>query len=68
MIANAPFLECLEDLNPLFVYESRMSFLMRLAQTRQGTERLLESRVLPVLSQVDFLDARPEPDDAYSGG
>ncbi|KAI5120013.1 hypothetical protein M0805_008474 [Coniferiporia weirii] len=54
-----------DDLNPLYVYEAKMTFLIRLAQTRQGAERLLDSRVLPILSQVDFLDARPEADDSY---
>ncbi|TDL27118.1 hypothetical protein BD410DRAFT_714859 [Rickenella mellea] len=54
-----------DDLNPLYVYEAKMSFLIRLAQTRRGAERLLESRVLPILAQVDFLDARPEDDEAF---
>ncbi|KAH8115108.1 nucleoporin Nup186/Nup192/Nup205 [Phellopilus nigrolimitatus] len=54
-----------DDLNPLYVYEAKMSFLIRIAQTRQGAERLLESRILPILSQVDFLDARPEADESF---
>ena len=41
-----------------------MSFLVRLAQTRHGAERLLECRLLHILAQIDFLDARPEPDDS----
>lgn len=44
-----------------------MSFLIHLSQSRQGAERLLESRLLPILSQVDFLDARPEVDETYNG-
>ena len=44
-----------------------MSFLIRLAESRHGAERLLESRILPILAQVDFLDARPEPDESYAG-
>ncbi|KAL5524938.1 hypothetical protein ACEPAF_8807 [Sanghuangporus sanghuang] len=52
-----------DDLNPLFVYETKMSFFIRLVQTRQGAERLLESRILRILSQVDFLDTRPESAD-----
>ena len=48
----------LDDLNPLYVYEAKMSLLVRMAQTRQGAERLLEARVLPILADCDYLDAR----------
>ncbi|EJD04791.1 uncharacterized protein FOMMEDRAFT_153883 [Fomitiporia mediterranea MF3/22] len=53
-----------DDLNPLYVYETKVTFFIRLSQSRQGSERLLESRILPVLSHVDFLDSRPEPGDS----
>ena len=56
-----------DDLNPLYVYESKMSLLVRMAQTRQGAERLLEARVLPILADCDFLDARPEADKSFLG-
>ena len=59
--------EPLDDLNPLYVYESKMSFLIRLGESRHGAERLLECRVLPILSQMDFLDSRPEPDENTAG-
>ena len=45
-----------------------MSLLVRMTQTRQGAERLLESRVLPILADCDYLDARPEADQAFLGG
>ncbi|KAG2143441.1 nucleoporin Nup186/Nup192/Nup205 [Suillus bovinus] len=54
-----------DDLNPLYVYESKMSFLIRMAQTRLGAERLLEARIFPVLSQCEFLDTRPEADQSF---
>ncbi|KAI0351635.1 hypothetical protein OH77DRAFT_1429461 [Trametes cingulata] len=54
-----------DDLNPLYVYEAKMSLLIRMAQTRQGAERLLEVRVLPILADCDYLDARPEADQAF---
>ncbi|RPD60781.1 hypothetical protein L227DRAFT_653063 [Lentinus tigrinus ALCF2SS1-6] len=54
-----------DDLNPLYVYEAKMSLLVRMAQTRQGAERLLEARVLPILADCDYLDARPEADQAF---
>ena len=56
-----------DDLNPLYVYEAKIAFYIRLAQTRQGAERLLDSRILQILSQVDFLDARPEGPEANLG-
>ncbi|KAJ8091309.1 hypothetical protein PM082_015027 [Marasmius tenuissimus] len=54
-----------DDLNPLYVYEAKMSFFIRLAQTRAGAERLLQSRLIPVLAQCDYLDARPEADSSF---
>lgn len=53
------------SLNALYVYESQMAFLGRLASTREGAERLLESRLFEVLAQADFLAARPEQDQDF---
>lgn len=44
-----------------------MSLLIRMAQNRQGAERLLEARAIPVLADCDYLDARPEADQAFMG-
>lgn len=51
-----------ESLNALYVYEAKMSLLIKIAQTRQGADRLQDARVLSVLAQCDFLNARPEKD------
>ncbi|CUA76159.1 Nuclear pore complex protein Nup205 [Rhizoctonia solani] len=51
-----------ESLNALYVYEAKMSLLIKIAQTRQGADRLQDARVLAVLAQCDFLNARPEKD------
>lgn len=70
MISNLNFADwCLlsDDLNPLFVYEAKMSFLIRLAENRRGAERLIDCRILHVLAQVDFLDTRPEADESFIG-
>jgi len=56
-----------DDLNALYVYETKMSLLVQISQTRQGAERLLESRVITILSQCDYLDARPETDQMFVG-
>lgn len=56
-----------DELNPLYVYEARMSLLVRMAQTRSGAERLLENRLVIALAECDFLDARPEADQAFLG-
>jgi len=58
----------LEDLNALYVYEAKMSLFIRIAQTRQGAERLIEARVLPILADCDFLDTLPEVDQSFIGG
>jgi nuclear pore complex protein Nup205 len=44
-----------------------MSLLIRMAQTRAGAERLLDAQLLIILSQCDFLDARPEADQSFVG-
>ncbi|PFH47615.1 hypothetical protein AMATHDRAFT_67405 [Amanita thiersii Skay4041] len=54
-----------DDLNPLYVYEAKMSFFIRLAQTRNGAERLLEAQLLQILARCDYLDATPEADQAF---
>ena len=45
-----------------------MSLFIRMAQTRSGAERLLDSQLIPILSQCDYLDARPEADQTFLGG
>ncbi|KAL1731452.1 nucleoporin Nup186/Nup192/Nup205 [Schizophyllum commune] len=54
-----------DDLNPLYVYEAKMSLFTQMALTRQGAERLLESRLIAILTECDYLDARPEADQAF---
>lgn len=60
------------SLNAMYVYESSMAFFIRLAQTRRGSERLVDARIFDVLSQVDFLQDCPQAqypyaqDDEYS--
>ncbi|KAJ7310948.1 hypothetical protein DFH08DRAFT_974109 [Mycena albidolilacea] len=54
-----------DDLNPLYIYEAKMSLFMRMAQTRLGAERLLEAQLIPILSQCNYLDARPEADQSF---
>ncbi|KII84114.1 hypothetical protein PLICRDRAFT_702060 [Plicaturopsis crispa FD-325 SS-3] len=54
-----------DDLNPLYVYEAKMSLFIRMAQTRAGAERLLEAQLITVLAQCDYLDARPEADQSF---
>lgn len=44
-----------------------MSLLCRLAQGRGGAERLVESHLIPILGQCDFIEARPEMDQAFIG-
>lgn len=56
-----------DNLNPLYVYEAKTALLVRIAQTRQGAERLLDSRIFSLLTHCDFLDARPQNDHAFLG-
>ncbi|KAI0042606.1 hypothetical protein FA95DRAFT_1610066 [Auriscalpium vulgare] len=54
-----------DDLNSLYVYEAKLSLLIRIARTRQGAERLLEARVLPTLGDCEYLDTLPEADQSF---
>jgi len=44
-----------------------MALLVRIAQTHLGAEKLLDSRIIHVLSQCDFIEARPEADQSFLG-
>ena len=54
-------------MNSLYVYEAKMSLFIRMTQSRAGAERLLEAQLLPILAQCDYLDTRPEADQAFIG-
>ncbi|KAF9463318.1 nucleoporin Nup186/Nup192/Nup205 [Collybia nuda] len=54
-----------DDLNPLYVYEAKMSLFVRMTQTRGGAERLLEAQLIPMFAKCDYLDARPEADQSF---
>ncbi|KAJ1674555.1 hypothetical protein EV182_003043 [Spiromyces aspiralis] len=45
-------------LNPLYIYEAKMAFFIRLAQRRDGAEKLMENGIVEVLTDCKFLDSR----------
>lgn len=53
--------DALGSLNALYVYEAKMTFLLRLSEYRAGVDRLIESRIFPVLSSFEALGATPSP-------
>ena len=55
----------LDDLNSLYVNEAKIFFWV--TQRRQGAERLIESRVLAILADSDFLDTLPEAGQSFNG-
>lgn len=57
----------LESLDALYTYETQMSFLIRLASTREGAEKLLTAELFGKLAQCDYLGARPEDEPASMG-
>ncbi|KAJ3297880.1 hypothetical protein HDU79_001637 [Rhizoclosmatium sp. JEL0117] len=46
----------------LYIFESKMSLLLRIAQKQEGIEKLVEAGLLDVLIDIKFLDERPELD------
>ncbi|SPO25969.1 related to nucleoporin [Ustilago trichophora] len=53
------------SLNAIYVYEARLAFFNRMAQTRDGAERLLNAKIFDVLAQSDYLAARPDQDQEF---
>lgn len=48
-----------ESLRPLYVYESKMALLCRVASTRTGAEMLLEQKALSVMASMKVFDHHP---------
>ena len=53
----------LESLNPLYVFESKMAFLLRIAQCREGSEKLLDCQLFSILAQCEFISCRPSGEE-----
>ncbi|KAK4703077.1 hypothetical protein P7C70_g3143, partial [Phenoliferia sp. Uapishka_3] len=51
-----------ESLSAFYIFTSQMAFLIRLASTREGAEKLLDANLLGRLSECEYLGARPEDD------
>lgn len=49
-----------ENMKYVYVYESKMSVLLRLAKTRSGAELLLSNKILDVFSGMKVFDMHPE--------
>jgi nuclear pore complex protein Nup205 len=56
-----------ESLNALYIYEAQMSFLIRLASTREGAEKLMNAELLSRLAECEYLGARPLNDSSSMG-
>ncbi|KAJ2883527.1 hypothetical protein FB639_002152, partial [Coemansia asiatica] len=55
------------SLNPLYIYEAKMAFFLRLAQRQEGAEKLMENGILDVLADCSFLDLKPSVSGDNSG-
>ncbi|KAJ1937610.1 hypothetical protein EC988_007841, partial [Linderina pennispora] len=47
------------SLNPLYIYEAKLAFFMRLALRQDGAEKLIENGIVDVLTDCSFLDMKP---------
>ncbi|KAI8801071.1 nucleoporin Nup186/Nup192/Nup205 [Cladochytrium replicatum] len=52
-----------ESLNQLYIVEAKLSLLLRIAQSRDGAEKLVESKLIDVLTDCQFVDQKPEMDN-----
>jgi nuclear pore complex protein Nup205 len=52
-------MDTVESLNALYVYEAQMSFLIRVASSRDGAEKLLSAGALSKLAECNYLGSRP---------
>jgi len=67
MLRGTEDIHYVDDLHSLYVYEAKMSLLVRISLTRPGAERLLEARILHSLAKCEYLDSRPDTDQSFSG-
>ncbi|KAJ3209279.1 hypothetical protein HDU67_006294 [Dinochytrium kinnereticum] len=59
--------ESSSDFTSMFlIYQIKMSMLLRVAQQREGYEKLLETGILEVLTECHFIEHRPEVDGVDS--
>ncbi|KAJ3120767.1 hypothetical protein HK098_004247 [Nowakowskiella sp. JEL0407] len=49
-----------ETLNSLYIFESKISLFLRIAQTKSGSERLVEAGIFEVLADFTVLDNLPD--------
>ncbi|MBW0477790.1 hypothetical protein O181_017505 [Austropuccinia psidii MF-1] len=49
-----------ESLNALYVYETQMAFLLRVASSRAGAEKLIGAKLLLRLGQCNYLSGSPQ--------
>ncbi|KAL1920837.1 uncharacterized protein VTP21DRAFT_11472 [Calcarisporiella thermophila] len=56
-----------EMMSSLYVYRAEMSLFLRIAQRKDGAEKLLSSGFIEVLTECQFLDQRPEIDVSDTG-
>ncbi|XP_017786279.1 PREDICTED: nuclear pore complex protein Nup205 [Nicrophorus vespilloides] len=49
-----------ENIKAIYIYEAKMSFLLRIATTRVGSELLLEQKLLSVFASMKVFDFHPE--------
>eukprot|EP01094_Clydonella_sp_ATCC50884_P029167 TRINITY_DN9042_c0_g1_i1.p1 TRINITY_DN9042_c0_g1~~TRINITY_DN9042_c0_g1_i1.p1 ORF type:complete len:2019 (-),score=517.48 TRINITY_DN9042_c0_g1_i1:306-6362(-) len=52
-------------LNPIFIFEGRMSLLLHLAHTHRGARCLFECGILDRLHEMRVIDHRPDPPTAH---
>jgi nuclear pore complex protein Nup205 len=57
----------LDNLNPLYIYEAKMSLFTQLAQSRAGAERLVDLGIVSTLAKCEFLEAQPSADHSFTG-
>ncbi|PLW19220.1 hypothetical protein PCANC_09997 [Puccinia coronata f. sp. avenae] len=49
-----------ESLNALYVYETQMAFLIRVASSQAGAEKLIDAKLLMRLGQCNYLSSSPQ--------
>ncbi|KAI9616677.1 hypothetical protein KEM48_005093 [Puccinia striiformis f. sp. tritici PST-130] len=49
-----------ESLNALYVYETQMAFLIRVASSQAGAEKLIDAKLLVRLGQCNYLSSSPQ--------
>jgi hypothetical protein len=56
-----------EALRSFFIFEAKLSMFLRIAQSRDGAEKLIDGGIVEAVTDCSFIDERPERHTSSEG-